>query len=315
MTVNQLNRLFFPESHAYGYKRLRQLRQAGYLIARPYVKRSTGLKQSTCYYLSKSGYRAIGEDHYNPGLLIEPHKHDYQVSLSEIYLQIIQEGWIWRNSRVIKNIHNLNRGNKIAASIARVNPKSFTGEDEYALYLVSKNTQGNTIENMQNELRKNLKHINSAIILHQGNQRPLIYQKDDGTLVQWTSHLDMYQLHIMQYDEGVKLLKLMVDPDFILKDPFKRTWEGIGAKYVGPEPELFSQHLVYYGGKHCYLVELVTNNLTTIYHLKNYSRNEARTKDRPVVILVPPGEETYWRKEFGEEHYPHFRFFPVEGIG
>lgn len=314
MTIDQISRLFFNGNKNYAYVRLRQLKQAGYLIAKPYVRRITGQKIGTCYYLTQAGYNAIGEPHYNPSLLIEPRKHDYLIALSELYVQLKPIGWQWKDSRKVKAENNLNRNDRIAGTLTRINPASYNGRDEYALYLVSKNPQQEIIELIQAELIRNQQHFNSAIILHQGNQRPLIYRKEDGTLAKWTGHCDMYQLHIMQYDEGVKLLKYMVDPNYILKDPFKRSWEAIGAEYIGTEIELFSSHIVKYRGKHCYLVELVTNNQTTIYHLHGFSRDDAKKKDRRVIILVPPGEEMYWRQQFNEEHYPHFAFFPVTGI-
>lgn len=290
------------------------MKQAGYLISKPYIDRETGKKLSTCYYLTHAGYQAIGEYHYNPSMLVEPQKHDYLVALSEIYVQLKPSGWEWKNSVKVKDAYNLNRGDKISGSIMRVNPESFTGKDEFALYFVSKNPQEETIRSIQSELIKNQQGLNSAVILHQGNNKTIVYE-DGGGIKEWTEHLGMYQLYVMQYNRGLNLLKLMVNPDYILNDPFKSTWERIGATYERVEPVLFSRHLLRFGNVLCHLTELVTNNLTTIYHLRNYSLEEARAKDRRVIILVSPGEEAYWRREFTEERYPHFRFFPVEGIG
>jgi len=313
LTINQINRLFFNNNITYGYRRLTQLKNAGYVTSKPYINRNSGQKLSTCYYLTTLGYRTIGEEHYNPSLLIKPQKHDYLVTIGEIYVNLKPHGWEWRNSVKVKDLYNFNRGDKIAGSIIRENPNSFTGKDEFGLYLVSKNPQEDTIRSIQSELIKNQQGLNSAVILHQGNNRNIVYE-EGGELKEWRDHLGMYQLHIMQYDQGLNLLKLMVNPDYLLNDPFKSAWEKIGATYEGTEPTLFSKHLLRYGNVLCHLTELASNNLTAIYHLRNYSLEEARAKDRRIIALVLPGEEANWRSEFPEERYPHLRFFPVEGI-
>lgn len=312
MTISQISRLFYTNKD-YCYKRLQKLRHAGYLIAQPHVERETGKKLATCYYLTQAGYNAIGETHYNPTAIIEPYKHDYLVGLSELYTQATPPGWEWTNSRNVKARFGLNRGNRIAALIARTNPNSFNEKDEYGIYLLGANPRPSLMTLIQAELKENQTNINSAFILHHSSKEYLQCEKDNK-ITPWTDHLEMYNLHILHYDLGTELIKLMVNPDYILQSPFKEAWEVIGAKYQERKPELFSDHLVHYQGVYCHLTELVSNNLTTIYHLRNFNLNKAREVDRRVIILTPPDKIDYWRNEFKEEHYPHFRFFPVNGL-
>jgi hypothetical protein len=311
LTVDQIKRLHF-ESKGYGYTRMKQLERAGYVTSRPHVIVGVGRKKGTCYYLTKEGFALIGKQHYNPSRLIEPRKHDYREKVSELYVQLTPCGWEYTGSSEIKDNYNLNRNTKIACMLTRINPHIRKGEDRFAVYLLNKNPLEDTIVKIQSELTRNEKDINCAIVLHLGDERDVKYKTEKDKIVQWTEHLGMYRLHVMQYKKGIQLLKNMVDPDYILNPPFSTAIEEIGAKYLGPEYGLFSNHIVEYGGKTCHLTELVSNNLTDVYHLKKYSVKEAKTKKRPVVILVPANEIDYWRELFNKKTYPHFKFLPVD---
>lgn len=311
MTVNQIMRLYF-NSKGYGYRRMKQLEKAGYVTSRPHVEIGTGRKKGTCYYLTRGGYKIIGLDHYNPTKLIEPRKHDYREKVSELYVQLTPVGWKFTGSSEVKAAYNLNRNTRLACMLTRENPFIKKGKDKFAVYLLGNNPLEDTILKTQAELTRNEKDINCAIVLHFGTENNIVYKTKNHKMVEWTEHLGMYRLHIMQYEKGLHMLKPMVSPNYILDPPFKAAIEEIGAKYIGHESGLFSDHLIEYGGRTCYLVELASNNLTDIYHLRHYSVEEAKIKDRLVVVLVPKGEITYWQEQFDKRVYPHFKFFPVD---
>ena len=103
------------------------------------------------------------------------------------------------------------------------------------------------------------------------------------------------------------MLKLMVDPDDLVRPPIINAMQDLMIEYLGPENNFFSEHTVKYSGRKCYLVELASNNLTTIYHLKRYGKSDAIARDRMVVILVLENELGYWQKQFLKNITPTLR--------
>jgi DNA-binding PadR family transcriptional regulator len=100
LTVDQIKRLYFNLSD-HVYRRMKQLEKAGFVTSRPHVERKTGRKIGTCYYLTEMGFNLIGQEHYNPRLLIEPRKHDYRVKVSEIFTQLTPIGWEFKANEYV----------------------------------------------------------------------------------------------------------------------------------------------------------------------------------------------------------------------
>lgn len=311
LTVDQIKRLYFNSGH-HAYRRMKQLEKVGYVTSRPHVARKTGRKIGTCYYLTDMGFNLIGQKHYNPRLLIEPRKHDYRVKVSEIFTQLTPVGWEFMSSVEVKEKNNLNRNTKLACMISRKNPKVYSDKEEYCIYLMGENPMLDTVTKIQAEIKKNEKEIKSVIVLHQGEGVNLTYKDESCQRAEWTKHLGMYRLYMMQYEKGLKMLKLMVDPDYIIKPPFKNTLEKLGVEYLGLENNIFSDHLVEYFNRKCHLVDLATNNLATVYHLSQYNTNTAKARDRLVVALAPANELDYWKDLFPKKHYPHIEVLPIE---
>lgn len=310
LTVDQIKRLYFNLSD-HVYRRMKQLEKAGFVTSRPHVERKTGRKIGTCYYLTEMGFNLIGQEHYNPRLLIEPRKHDYRVKVSEIFTQLTPIGWEFKGSVEAKEENNLNRNTKLACMISRKNPNVYTGKEEHSVYLMSENPMPDSVAKVQAEIVKNEKEIKSTIVLHLGEGINVNYIDETGQKTEWTNHLGMYRLHMMQYEKGLKMLKLMVDPDYLVRPPIINAMQDLMIEYLGPENNSFSEHTVKYSGRKCYLVELASNNLTTIYHLKRYGKSDAIARDRMVVILVLENELGYWQKQFPKKHYPHFEVLPI----
>ncbi|MEL7564975.1 MAG: replication-relaxation family protein [Dehalobacterium sp.] len=311
LTANQIMRLYF-NGKRYAYQRMKQLEKTGFVTSRPHVERDTGRKKGTCYYLTDVGFNVIGRPHYNPRLLIEPRKHDYREKVSEIFTQLTPIGWNFAGSVEAKEENSLNRNAKLICMLSRKNPNVYLGKEEYGVYLLSENPMLDTINKIQAEISKNEKVIKQIIALHQGEEINVTYNDESGQKTEWTDHLGMYRLHMMQYEKGLKMLRLMVDPDYIAKPPFINAMQELGIKYIGPESSAFSDHLVEYSGRKCSLVELASNDLTTIYHLRQYSKSEAIAKDRMVVILAPENELGYWKELFPKKHYPHMEVLPIK---
>lgn len=315
LTVNQILRLFFNTQET-AYKRMKKLEKAGYVTSRPHVERETGRKIGTCYYLTQQGYEAIGIEHYNPSKLIEPWKHDYRIAVSELYVQLTPRGWRYRDSREVKEIYNLNRNTKVSCSLVRPNPHVNRKEDEILVYVLGSSPAEDTIEKIQAEIARSGGKFDAVMVLHFGTRQNITYKikTEENTKQEeatWEEPLGIKHLHILKYKRGIDILKQMINPDYILHPPYSEVLKKHGVEYIERHHSDFSEHLVAYKNRTCYLVELITNNLSLIKDLKEYSRESARLRDRFVICLVPAGEEEYWRQVYKKEHYPHIKFLPV----
>jgi len=311
LTIDQIKRLYFNSGN-HAYRRMKQLEKVGFVTSRPHVERKTGRKIGVCYYLTDMGFNLIGIEHHNPRKLIEPRKHDYRVKVSEIFTQLTTAGWEFKGSVEAKEENNLNRNTKLACMISRENLNVYTGKEEYSVYLMSENPMQDSVTKVKAEIEKNEKEIKSTIVLHLGEGINVEYKDESGQRTEWTKHLGMYRLYMMQYEKGLKMLKLMADPNYLVKPPFMDAMQELRIKYLGPENNTFSEHVVEYSGRKCYLVEMASNNLTTVYHLRQYSKSDALAKDRMVAILALESELDYWKGLFPKQQYPHMEVLPIK---
>ncbi len=316
LTLNQINRLFFPSSNFYCYERLGKLVKAGYLVSRPYVHRKTGKKIGVCYYLTRVGFKAIGKEHYNPSFLVEPRKHDYRNAISELYVELTPLGWEFDNSKEVKAKHKFDRKYKISCSLKRKNSTVKGGWEEFGIYIIGNNPQLDTMRKLYAEINRHQGSIDNIVVLHFGKEQEISYLNEDGKRVYWdaSSTLKTYRLHVMQYSKGLEMLKIMIDPDYILNaPPFADALKYAGVEYLEPEPFDFADHIVGHKGRTSYLVELATNNLRDVTLMRKYSYQQAKERNRLVIALTPAGEESYWkRKYFKGESFKHFLLLPVD---
>jgi hypothetical protein len=311
MTVQQIYRLYFESnsSRFYCYERMKNLEKAGLVTSRPYVSEN-GRKIGVCYYLTNHGYDELDITiSKNASEYIIPRQHKYRVSLSELYVQLTPVGWLWFDSREAKKAYGFNRNRKISGVLRRYNAHALTGYEDFGVYLLSDAPLYATIEKIQKEIMNTqMSQLHNFIILHFGSTNMVSYKGADEKINFWHEEtLGAMNLLMMNYHHGLKYLKYIIDPDYILKPPFALK----DLEYKKREPGPFSSHIAYYRKANCYLVDLTVPNLSTLSHLKKYGLDRAKTENRGVLIFVNPSELNEWVSTYEETH-PHFRFIPVE---
>lgn len=289
MTVRQIKEVHFKTAKWSAYKRMKQLERFGYVMSKPLVV--DGRKVSTCYYVTDMALRELGLSVTVPmRKILEPRKQSYRVAVSQIYVAL-HGFYQFIDSRQTKYVYHLPKN-------AQVNGILKIGGVDWAVYLFKLDPEPLTVSMIFRELE---------VIQHAGLDHAVIFYQSPGTReAVGMDHRGMSGLRVMPYPLGLEVLKKLSSPRALLATP---NLDLSGCR-VEEAHEPFADLLVHQGKRIHYVTELLTGDLSKVYHLRNYTRDQAEARRRGVQVLVPEDDIFHYRAIFSPG-YGHVKLVPV----
>lgn len=261
----------------YGYKRIRVLRELGYLDSEPYVEGRQ--KITEVYWITNKGIAELNltnpreshknkpEDRYTTGrqLLI----NEIPVRFRHLENQKFKSNnreyiWKWLDSRETKEEYNINRGDIISGSLHN----KYTSE-EYAVYVPG------ATQNDEKQIEKHRSEVDRHAVLRNN----IIFCTTAETFNKYRKMNPAGgSLKVLPFDEGIALIyNLLTEPEKLLE--LFSTEMHIEKTDIIENPTIFSTHIA--GKQH--LVELLTNDIVMQGNIaKVYLKNK---KLPPLHIL------------------------------
>jgi len=294
LTVKQLKELHFKNSQSYVYRRIGMLRNYGVIESRPLIGHG---KEGACVFITPKGAAEIG---LNPAIArhnTATHMYRWRADISEIYTQLKPLGWDWIDSRAIKDEYDYSPSSLFAGALVRPD-----GE-RYLTYVLTPQPIYETVNRVKTEIEANM-------LISSGIRNVAIFTPKPEALQLGDSPLGTKSLLLLKYPEDIATIgEYLSDPDVLIK----RLEPSLDDLTYERTHEPFAELLIHQAGREHYLVELLTHDQAKSYHLARYSYERAmQNKKRGVIILVAPEALSYYRNEFPEAAYPHFRFIEIK---
>ncbi|MCR4441914.1 MAG: MarR family transcriptional regulator [Peptococcaceae bacterium] len=298
LTSKQIRRLYFNGTGSTGVNRISELKRAG--LIRPSKVIRDGRKVDTCFFITPEGARAIGHDAVrakkNQASVFKYKDEesslklqDYYIMRSEIYATLSPE-WHWEDSREVKARLRMNRATPIAGVLR-------SGENAYAVYLLSKNPEDETLKKVQESVSfvRTARNLPKSIVLCENLE----------TVDRIIEKYRPGQVYVMPFELGLKMLALNESPYSLL------------ARVYGEHPILntarrYAHYETVINGERFLVNELLYNNLETISALRYYTRDVYAGERLRLIALTEQSRLDYYARLFDRLNYPHFVWQTVD---
>lgn len=289
MNMDQICDICFVNSHAYGRKRIYELKKRE-LIFR--VKNG-------CYRITGKG---IGELEFKSSTtparkLFNPLSIDRRIRLSEIAKTLHNYNWNFLGSRLVKADYNLNRGCLIEGILFNKITK-----EQYIIYLLNKNPLRKTIRKIKSEVSKMCRIGLCNVII-------FCLCEDGYNSFMDNSSYGANCVHLLPHGYALVVLPYLTDPNWLKVLAHYH----LGACPVRGTDEHHADLIAEIDGKEVYLSEMITYDKIKRHHLINYGP-DAVAKDGRAVILFTTESISSNIEDFSETFtaYKHIRVITVE---
>lgn len=271
----------------YVYKKLNKLRKEGYIISQNirgnYILGQS--RQGKYHRLSQKGLNYLKQH----GLITEQTANDlrvrdnrlpYLLVGNELSIDLEESGWIFKDSREIKKLDSVNRGDVLHGTLT--NPNS---DKEYLIYVLLQSVQPEMLKQIKNEI--NRIPITNALVITRGVQsfKTTIstFNEKDNPLIKGGSikvlpfqfakyYLKISTDHIPNHEAFLQELGIKPLNDFSNKNVF--------------ETNINFDYLVNFKNEEMYYVDLLDNDLMKLRMLKEYRHERYKRDGRRVLVLT-----------------------------
>ncbi|NLZ95549.1 MAG: hypothetical protein GX921_06985 [Bacteroidales bacterium] len=284
MSINQIHRLYFPNSSKYASKRMNHLRKLGYVTTKAKVV-GKGRKETSCYYVTDKGIREVGIETTVPASTMLLGKlQDYRLKVSELFVNISLSpwsDWYWLDSKEVKKEFKLNRSTNISGGLQEINTerKERGKMPTYGVYVITNHASENKIKEIRREIENISKGpLNKFIIFCEGNEEGT---RNDNYTLFGVDKLEAVSLMKVPYRLGLKLIPLLGPRKEGIRLITKEVLNTYPVKSDTITP--FADQAITVNNEEYYFVELLTNDLATRYFLKEYAQE---VTDKKILALV-----------------------------
>ncbi|WP_050179625.1 replication-relaxation family protein [Domibacillus robiginosus] len=275
LSTQQLMRRFQMTSH-YANKKTHVLRNSDWIYSLPILSEK-GRKMGACHCLTDKGISQLQKI----GIPVERKAEDlkvtrsflpYLLSANDLMIDLAPFGWRMRDSREIKSMYGLNRGNNIHGSL--ISPDG----TEYGFYIFMSRSLPKYIMKVVREIKESTMHNFIIFTKGQASFSDFILKAVNPGKELITGG----SLKVMPYTFGKTYLQFM--------DNEKNIFHVLSEHDITPlseKPLLYSafDRLVQHDGEEKYLVSLLDTDLMKIYSLKRY-RKEAYDRDQRRILVL-----------------------------
>ncbi len=284
-TAKQIARLYYDDSK-YGYKRIKQLEDAGYLGSTPLLD---GIKKVTQYYWitdkgisllnikdARRAQKNIPKSQFHAKVLLAV--NEIYITLMSIQQNTNTDRWTWEESRELKVKYKFNQGDMISAVLtSKIDGK------KYGVY----------VPHAQSDMKKLAQKIKNEIEKHVNLKDNLIF----CTTKELFRHMQYYMpgtgstLRILPHGPGINLVHN------VLYD-YSNWSRDVLQKYSNMPPQAVNKGLLFadYADDDFYYAELLTLDNVKMKYLKRYAHDDKFPN--PIKVLCWDTQEEQLRKMF-----------------
>jgi len=299
-------------SQKYIYEKLSTLRKKGYIITAP-IKGSYLLgqtRQGNYHRLGERGIRLLKENGFNTvlradSLRVRRERLPYILSGHDFVIPLIKQGWIYKDSREVKRLYNLNRGDILHGTLTTPDKTK-----EYLIYIMLQSVQSKTLRKIKSEIKRI--PVESAILIARGKK------SFDSVITNFTDASDKLivggSLKVMPLQFAKTYLGISSDitknHQYFLKQ--------LGINIIGPyrDKNTFGvnidfDYLVEYKGEEMFFMDLLDNDLMKIFSICEYRQELYNRIGRRVLVLTSPSEIHKRMHEALLSSIQHITYLPV----
>lgn len=276
LSTQQLMR-YFQMTSQYAHKKTHIMRNSNWIKSLPILSEK-GRKIGAYHSLTEGGISLIKKQ----GIRAEQKAEElrvtrrflpYLLSSNDLMIDLAPFGWTMRDSREIKSMYGLNRGNNIHGSL--------TGPDgtEYGFYIFMSRSLPKYIMKVVREIKESAMHHFIIFTKGQASFRDFISEAANPGKELITGG----SLKVVPYTFGKTYLQFMADERNILNILSEHNITPLSGK-----PPLYSSfdRLVEHNGEEKYLVSLLDTDLMKVYSLKRYRKETFDQDQRRILILT-----------------------------
>ncbi|WP_197076619.1 replication-relaxation family protein [Domibacillus indicus] len=275
LSTQQLMR-YFQMSAYYANKKTHIMRNSDWIKSLPILSEKTR-KIGAYHCLTDKGIsmlqkQGIPTNRKAEDLKVTRRFLPYLLSANDLMIDLAPFGWTMRDSREIKSMYGLNRGNNIHGSLTS------PGGTEYGFYIFMSRTLPKYVMKVVREIKESAIHNFIIFTKGQASFRDFISEAacPGKELITGGS------LNVMPYTFGKAYLQFMADERNMLRVLSEHNITSLSEK-----PRLYTtfDRLVEHNGEEKYLVSLLDTDLMKVYSLKRY-RKEAFDRDQRRILIL-----------------------------
>ncbi|MCM3791262.1 replication-relaxation family protein [Domibacillus indicus] len=301
LSTQQLMRHFQMTSQ-YAHKKTHIMRNSNWIKSLPILSEK-GRKVGAYHSLTEGGISLIKKQ----GITAEQKAEElrvtrrflpYLLSANDLMIDLAPFGWTMRDSREIKSMYGLNRGNNIHGSLT-----SSEGI-EYGFYIFMSRSLPKYIMKVVREIKESAMH--NFIIFTKGQASFSDFVAEAA--IPGKEVVTGGSLKVMPYTFGKTYLQFMANEQHMLGV--------LSAHNITPlseKPPLYSSfdRIVHHDGEEKYLVSLLDTDLMKIYSLKRY-RKEAFDRDQRRILILTHMKEFHQELLKDVHHLDYEEVHPSE---
>jgi len=291
MSTDQIRRRY-NLSPSYTYRKLRILRNTGWIITEPISGYTMKQRRQGSYHrISETGIACLRKQGYPversaDDLRTNKRHLPYLLHANDVYVDLEPFGWTMQDSRAVKKKYNMNRGNNLQGIL-----KSPNGT-EFIFYVLKESTTEKTLARIASEIESHSKidikqthrPTSNYFILVRGQKAyqqvvTYFYNENEALLttqqlkVMPTTFAKMYLSKYYSYSNLLEYLREHGITDVTKGVNLRRTYKGLST-------------IVEHEGEEKYLVNLLDSDLVKILDMHAYRKEHYLQDGRKILVIT-----------------------------
>lgn len=304
------------------YKKIRSLKERGYLyseqISGNYIPNQN--RQGSYHRISGKGITLLKENDYlidstADELKVAKFRLPYLLTANDLAITLEQVDWEYRDSRSIKNFHNLNRGDILQGVLLNPNETK-----EYAVYVFLKSVQADTLARIKHEINRN--PFEDILIITRGES------SFEAVINSFTNREGNGNEKLIK-SGSIKVLPFQFAKYYLTisndnKQKHEYLLTNLGLEILGDssnknvfETSVTMDYIVKHNGEEKYFFDLLDNDLMKIDEIKRYRKERYKRDGRKALVLTSPitAHQIFHKKMLGNmQHVEYLVVDPNEVI-